>query len=29
MALREQRDPQGLFLTTYWRNVLLGGPPIG
>ena len=29
MALREQRDPQGMFLTTYWRNVLLGGPPNG
>jgi D-arabinono-1,4-lactone oxidase len=29
MALREQRDPQGIFLTTYWRNVLLGGPPNG
>jgi hypothetical protein len=29
MALRAQRDPQGLFLTAYWRNVLLGGPPDG
>jgi hypothetical protein len=29
MQLRAQRDPNNVFLTTYWSNVLLGGPPNG
>lgn len=26
MALRQQRDPDNLFFTTYWQNTLLGAP---